>query len=194
MGPTQRPLPDNTQHSQQTVIHARGGVRNLHPSKRAAADTRLRPRGRWNHTCSHLLISEAYCSYWTEGAGSAPSAQEKRDHCRVHASCTKITGRQKLWKRFERLFVVFHIQWTSAVMAVTGLWRHVVWEKFILTVDKLQPDYTVSHLWRFYCLIASVCCRTASSLRLLASGNEDEDTCLEMNNGVKFLYVPHDVG
>jgi len=36
ISPTQRPLPDNTQHSQETGIHAPGGIRNHNPSKRAA--------------------------------------------------------------------------------------------------------------------------------------------------------------
>ena len=34
--PSQRPLPDNTHHSQQTDIYARGGIRTRNPSKRAA--------------------------------------------------------------------------------------------------------------------------------------------------------------
>jgi hypothetical protein len=42
---TQRPLPDNTQQSQETDIRAPGGIRTHIPSKRAAADRRLRPRG-----------------------------------------------------------------------------------------------------------------------------------------------------
>jgi len=45
ISPTQRPLTDNTQHSQQTDIRAPGGIRTHNPSKRAAADPRLRPRG-----------------------------------------------------------------------------------------------------------------------------------------------------
>jgi len=32
--PIQRPVPGNTQHSQQTVIHAPGGIRTHSPSKR----------------------------------------------------------------------------------------------------------------------------------------------------------------
>ena len=48
IGPTQRPLPDNTQHSQQTDIHVPGGIRTRNPSKRAAADPRLRPCGPWD--------------------------------------------------------------------------------------------------------------------------------------------------
>ena len=36
ISPTQRPLPDNTQHLPQTDIHASGGIRTRNPSKRAA--------------------------------------------------------------------------------------------------------------------------------------------------------------
>ena len=43
-----RPLPDNTQHSQQTNIHAPGGIRTHNLSRRAAADLRLRPSGHWD--------------------------------------------------------------------------------------------------------------------------------------------------
>ena len=41
---SQRPLPNNTQHSQQTYVHASGGIRTHNPSRRAAADLRLRRR------------------------------------------------------------------------------------------------------------------------------------------------------
>jgi hypothetical protein len=41
--PSQRPLPDNTQHSQETDIYAPGGIRTHNLSKWAAADPRLRP-------------------------------------------------------------------------------------------------------------------------------------------------------
>jgi len=45
---SQRPLLDNTQHSQQTDIHAPVGIRTHNLSRRAAADLRLRPRGHWD--------------------------------------------------------------------------------------------------------------------------------------------------
>ena len=48
ISPSQRPLPDNTQHSQQTNIHAPGGIRTHNLSRRAAKDLRLRPRGHWD--------------------------------------------------------------------------------------------------------------------------------------------------
>jgi hypothetical protein len=48
ISPTQRPLPDSTNHVQETDIHDPGGIRNRNPSKRAAADPRLSPRGYWD--------------------------------------------------------------------------------------------------------------------------------------------------
>jgi hypothetical protein len=44
----QRPLPENTQHSQQTNIHAPSGIRTHDLSRRAPADLPLRPRGHWD--------------------------------------------------------------------------------------------------------------------------------------------------
>jgi len=52
ISPSQRPLPDNTQHSQQTNIHASGGIRTNNLSRRAAKNLRLKPRGHWDR---HLL-------------------------------------------------------------------------------------------------------------------------------------------
>ena len=43
-----RPLPDNTQHSQQTDIHAPGGIRTHDLGRRAASDLHRIPRGRWD--------------------------------------------------------------------------------------------------------------------------------------------------
>jgi len=42
---SQRPLPDNTQHSQKTDFHGPGGIRTHNLSRRAAADLCLRPSG-----------------------------------------------------------------------------------------------------------------------------------------------------
>jgi hypothetical protein len=46
--PTQRP--DSTQYSQETGIHAPGGIRTLIPSKGAATDPRLRQRYHWDRS------------------------------------------------------------------------------------------------------------------------------------------------
>ena len=52
---SQRPVPDNTQHSQQTDVHTLGGIRIHSLSRRSAVDLRLRPRGR-------PLGSATYCN------------------------------------------------------------------------------------------------------------------------------------
>jgi hypothetical protein len=44
------------QHSQQTAIHAPAGIRTHNPSKRAAADLRLIPRGHWERQFEIILI------------------------------------------------------------------------------------------------------------------------------------------
>jgi len=60
INPSQRPLPDNTQYSQQTNIKASGGIRTRNPSKQEAADPRLRTRG---HRDRHNSYSCPYFMY-----------------------------------------------------------------------------------------------------------------------------------
>ena len=45
---SQRPLPDNTQHSQQTNVHAPSGIRAHNLNRCGAVDLRFRPRGYWD--------------------------------------------------------------------------------------------------------------------------------------------------
>jgi len=60
---SQRPLPDNTQHSQQTDRHAPGGIRTHILSRRAAADLRVRPDGQWDRPrCTVLTFNSLYAS------------------------------------------------------------------------------------------------------------------------------------
>jgi len=58
IGPTQRPLNDNTQHSQETDIHDPRGIRTHNPSKRAATAPRLRPRGQCDRFPSTLRFAK----------------------------------------------------------------------------------------------------------------------------------------
>ena len=55
-----RPLPNNTQHSQQTNIYASGGIRTHSLNRRTAADLRLRSRAQWDRPAT---ILSALC--WT---------------------------------------------------------------------------------------------------------------------------------
>jgi hypothetical protein len=56
--------PDNTQHSQQTDIHAPGGICNQNPSKRAAANPRFRPRGHWDRY--GIILTGSYLEQYDE--------------------------------------------------------------------------------------------------------------------------------
>jgi hypothetical protein len=58
ISPSQRPVPNNTQHSTQTDIHASGGIRTHNPSKRATAEPRLRPRGHWYRLPNIIRVFE----------------------------------------------------------------------------------------------------------------------------------------
>jgi len=51
---SQRILPDNTQHLQETNIHAPDGIRTRNFSRRADADLRVRPRGHWDRLIPSL--------------------------------------------------------------------------------------------------------------------------------------------
>jgi len=56
---THRTLPDNTQHAQQTDIHATCGIRTRNPSKRAAADLRLRKCNHWDRLIIFFTFSNS---------------------------------------------------------------------------------------------------------------------------------------
>jgi hypothetical protein len=53
---SQRPLPVNTRHLQQTNIHSPGGIRAHEISRRAAVDLRLRPRGHWDRLSNFVVL------------------------------------------------------------------------------------------------------------------------------------------
>jgi len=53
--PDARYVPDSAQQSQQIDVHAPGGIRTRNPSKRAAADPRLRQCGHWDRPLQHYL-------------------------------------------------------------------------------------------------------------------------------------------
>jgi hypothetical protein len=69
MGPLQRPLPDNTQHSQETDIHASGEIRTRDLSQRAAAtyalDHAATGIGPYKFTFLYLGNKEICCIFET---------------------------------------------------------------------------------------------------------------------------------
>ena len=89
---SQRPLPDNTQHSQQTNIHASGGIRTHDLSRRAAAVLRLRPRGYWDRhlMCVPSVITTVIAFNWLSLRSESSNGTEVQSVC-VHkyTCCTK---------------------------------------------------------------------------------------------------------
>jgi len=59
---TQRPLPENTQHYQQTDIHSPGGIRIHNPRKRAASDPHLRPHIHWERLTVTIMFRKLFPS------------------------------------------------------------------------------------------------------------------------------------
>ena len=60
MGPN-----DNTKNLQETDIYAFGGIGTYNPSKRAAADPRLRPQGHWDRRANYTYVGvEIVCGCW----------------------------------------------------------------------------------------------------------------------------------
>ena len=53
---TRKPLPDNTQHLQETEMYGPGRIRTRNPSKLAVTEPYIRPRGQWDRHCDVLFV------------------------------------------------------------------------------------------------------------------------------------------
>jgi hypothetical protein len=80
ISPSQRPLPDNTQQSQQTNIHSPGGIRTHDRSRRAAVDLRLRQRGYWDRLRDYITH---YNIFWQNMSNKNNTKQIYKQRCRL---------------------------------------------------------------------------------------------------------------
>jgi len=88
IGPSQRPVPDNTQHSQTDSHNAPGGFRTSNPSKQAAADPRLR-------SCGHRdRLSKRYSAYYLE-----LTSNKFRNCTETRSLCLCLYWLQSMYKR-----------------------------------------------------------------------------------------------
>ena len=71
---SQRPLPDNTQHSQ----HAPGGIRIHDLRRRAAADLRLRARGHGDRQLPTLFVAKMILRVPVRNVAASPLKSEGR--------------------------------------------------------------------------------------------------------------------
>jgi hypothetical protein len=114
---SQRPLPDNTQHRQQTNIHAAGGIRTHDRSRRAAVDLRLRPRGHWDRSCNflpgiyqtleHLLTSWPIYIAAPKDALGSPYTEAPSNCQDVHMLFKQSSTRRTTWG-FHYLLIAVH--------------------------------------------------------------------------------------
>ena len=124
---SQRPLPDNTQHSQQTDFHAPGGIRTHDLSRRAAADLRLRPRGHWDRLCSFLYLpkiiwlvilcngAHSLCSISEVGSGNVIFFQDFQNGSVAHPTSYSIIN----WEFYPQRVSGRHIKLTTHVPSIT---------------------------------------------------------------------------
>ena len=105
IGPTQKL--DNTQHSQQTDIHIRGGIRTHNLSRLAAADLHLTPRGHWDRFSSYH-----YCSEIRNGYSKKSGLYTRRRYELLHRNCifTSHTKNLRLPANYYYVMHIFHIR------------------------------------------------------------------------------------
>ena len=63
IGPTQKPLPDNKQHTQEIDVPAPGGIRTRRRSKRVATDRRLNTALPPASVCVFACLCVCVCVY-----------------------------------------------------------------------------------------------------------------------------------
>jgi hypothetical protein len=92
ISPTQKPLPNNKQHSQQRDIQTHGGIRTHNPTKGVAAEPHLRPRGHWDKptVCSSLsknMSASTLCHVVAAPPrpllSASPTAPRRTPFCRI---------------------------------------------------------------------------------------------------------------
>ena len=93
IGLWQRPVLDNTQHSQVTDIHGPGGIRTRNSRKRAAADPRLGPLGQWDRRMSYLrgiiYVADEISVVTLRLPFSLFTCYIRRWHCLHHRACER---------------------------------------------------------------------------------------------------------
>jgi hypothetical protein len=113
ISPTQRPLPDNTQQSQETGIHTSGGIRTRNPNKQAAADPVLDGAATGIIFCMNAnkvttlrQISFFFSWFWNHMAGCA--AEIYGPHF-VHPSCKETTQPVPYFIQCQQFSVSCHV-------------------------------------------------------------------------------------
>ena len=139
---SQRPLPDNTQHSQQANIHAPGGIRNHDLSRRAAADLRLRPRGYWDRQFVGILLI-IFDEHWHNNTFSNVSISSWHNTMQIDMS-SACQGSSDAIPSFapnsflDSILRHYHLQYHLQFYCISEILQVLFW--WFITVDKMYKQ------------------------------------------------------
>ena len=135
ISPSQRPLPDNTQHSQKTTIHAPGGIQTHNLSGRAALDRAATGTGIISTVPFFKCLCFVDCA-WKEGKFTCKSED-------VQLFCTVQIPLVCNWWLIINLTLCLMKQWT---LTVCFEWRHSSPHVLILSTRWSLPVSLSAHL------------------------------------------------
>ena len=148
ISPSERPLPENTQHSQQTNIHASGGIRTHDRSRRATVDLRLRPRGYWdrhgNSLCAlftYFLMLSWWNSYFTFSKNGFPFGEIET--CRFNGTSYWTLKLSSVFtvcvaNKFPAVLSVSSLEWLTYPVQLAVRWWRSFRRKLTLSILPLH--------------------------------------------------------
>ena len=104
---SQRLLPDNIRHSQQTDIHASGWIRTHNLSRRATADLRFRRSGHWDrHIYIYITIFSRYILFTSTCFDTSVSSSGNFKNL-YFAKLHEFLKLKVLKLQFHNIFIIF---------------------------------------------------------------------------------------
>ena len=146
------PLPDNTQHSQETNIHAAGGIRTQNRSKREAADQCVRPRNHW----ARLLH---YCAVRTERHLWLYKRWKKFNNKADSRYCETMWNYNRMWERQmpcmygERRWLTYTIKCSEKKNGDENLYVATKWVSTSMKYWTLSVNRRLNNIWIYVCKI-----------------------------------------
>ena len=138
-----------TQHSQETDIHAPGGIQTRNPSKRLAADPRLRPLGFWddvtNYDVEKFILFYGTCRF-IHAVTTAPLGPIQSPHIHfffninlnIDLSSARWSARRYYaFRIFRNLHTHFYISMHAAVSSISS---HLYLTARVVSIIKMQSS------------------------------------------------------
>jgi hypothetical protein len=141
IGPTQRPLPDNRQHPQQTDINAPSWIRTHNPSKRSAADSRHRPWAIGISNCLCLLSHKIH---------ELTACEITVLYNNIAVSCAPLTFKEQP-KHVEGTVLLYILYCKLLALLIRNIWRRTE----CATINYLVKDCNINRYitWQLHCAL-----------------------------------------